>query len=452
MPTSKNVKLLCYATIIMMLIVVIVVSSTYNWNVRKPSFIIVGAGPTGLTMALELCDRGYRNITIYGDVDNSQMRNAEFDGVDVPVGAPSVVQVGRSQYSESVQLATRFKMKPTDVWRMSNMSYSKPDDVITINKYRNQLPLRTIRNSFNLSIEKWLEVQGLTSDVLNVDGLLIYDHMGYGPLVDVPLHKSVTGIMLALSGEQFGYSIDMNKLMHNIKHYLENKGVTFIDKKVNIVDEKKIVCDDSTINTADIIVIACDPRSLQHPLKSDIDKYIEHTNYFTAVFKVTGGPALPSKIFVFNDVIRAKKQNMATGYVVLHEPGKPYRMITAYGYFSDNISDDAISNAVLDQLKATLPDNTIVVPSNTKTVDSVVTQLGGTNIFRWKYNLRFNKVSIENNIPKMVNTAQGVKNIWYTGGLFSHWDLSSIISFNKMLVKFLLKSTMKKQNPTVKIY
>ncbi|MCI0366382.1 MAG: NAD(P)-binding protein [Phycisphaerales bacterium] len=41
---------------------------------------VIGAGPAGITCALELKDLGFHDITIFGDFNEAQCRTVQVDG------------------------------------------------------------------------------------------------------------------------------------------------------------------------------------------------------------------------------------------------------------------------------------------------------------------------------------------------------------------------------------
>ncbi len=47
---------------------------------------IIGAGPAGITLALELKDIGFQDVTVFGDFGEAQCRTLEVDGVVADVG------------------------------------------------------------------------------------------------------------------------------------------------------------------------------------------------------------------------------------------------------------------------------------------------------------------------------------------------------------------------------
>ena len=54
---------------------------------------------------------------------------------------------------------------------------------------------------------------------------------------------------------------------------------------------------------------------------------------------------------------------------------------------------------------------------------------------KYKYNLEFSSEQLKNRVPQKIQEIQGKDNIYYSGGLLSHWDVESISRFNKKLVK-----------------
>lgn len=52
----------------------------------------------------------------------------------------------------------------------------------------------------------------------------------------------------------------------------------------------------------------------------------------------------------------------------------------------------------------------------------------------FRYNLRFSAAAVKRDLPGQLNRLQGFQHIWYSGGLLSHWDVSSIYEYNRWLV------------------
>lgn len=432
--TAKRIhNVTCYGSIIIMIIVIIVVASTFVWNIKQPTIAIVGSGPAGILMALELCDRGYRKIEVYGRLDDSQVQSVKFDGVNINIGA--VGATSRAHTAPNLlSVANRFGMKPSNVIYQNDVTYSRPEDVKSIATL-GELPYETIKNSWSKSISAWANSNGVSPDILRTPGLLNYSLTGYGPVTQIPLYHSVTGLVNALSNDNVMYILDVYKLMNGIKGYLSAKGVKFYNTNAANVEKKKITLVGGAVKQFDIIIISCDPSKINHPLSHILEGAIEHTNYFSAVFTVTGGPPPMTDIMIYNDVISENTKNKTVGYIVRHVPGSNIYHIVAYGYHGPDTNDELILGNVMDQLNATLPDNTIVAQK----------------IYRWDHNLRYTKSAIQLDIPKMVGLEQGKDNIWYNSGLFSHWDISNIGEFNHILVEYILRSSMKRPVPTGKI-
>ena len=54
---------------------------------------------------------------------------------------------------------------------------------------------------------------------------------------------------------------------------------------------------------------------------------------------------------------------------------------------------------------------------------------------KYKYNLQFSPEQLINKVPQKIAAIQGKDNIYYSGGLLSHWNVESISRFNKNLVR-----------------
>jgi phytoene dehydrogenase-like protein len=415
----------CCAAIVLMIIVVIVATSTL-WFPQHPQVAIIGSGPAGLLMALELCDRGYRKITVYGKLEDSQVQSKEYDGYRINIGALGTMRYGRD-VPEVLQLAQRFGMRPKTV--VNNPNYTKPDAVTTIPK-ATDLPLKTIRHNFHRSLSEWALANDVSLNLLTNKQMLLYELMGYGPLTSVPLHRTSSGLLWSLSGDTNLYVLDIDALMKAIRGYLKVKGVKFVSTYVKSVEEKEVRLTDNTTAKADQIIVACDPRSVTHPLSQLFTPHtVTHTDYFSAVYRING-PIPPSNM-VMNDVLMTGAKDLAAGYIVitnLNKSGEAVRHLVAYGYANADTTKATILQSVQTQLQTLLPDNTVIP----------------REAFKWEYNVRYTKEAVQNQVPRHVGSMQGQKNIWYTGGMFSHWDISSIANFNSVLAEYVILASMKR--------
>jgi hypothetical protein len=51
----------------------------------------------------------------------------------------------------------------------------------------------------------------------------------------------------------------------------------------------------------------------------------------------------------------------------------------------------------------------------------------------WRSNVRYSPAQIAEGLPGSIDDAQGLRNVWYTGGALSHWNVESIADFNQTL-------------------
>lgn len=424
------------AAVILMLIVVIYITQLCYNVPNVPTYAIVGSGPAGLSLALELCDKGHRDITIYGKLNNSQVRTLLVDGVNLNIGT-----VGVSPYammSKFGEVIRRFKgVNSVTAIPKSQIVFSDPTTIKSFNNYK-EFPFDVIKENLHKTIPELINSSVFPADLLETSDMITYNMYGYGPPSQIPLHRSSTGIAWAAFNTPTGfYHIrgGPSKFFNVVKNYLETKGVKFKDVYVREVSHKKLHTVNGETAKYDNIIIACDPRLVTNPLSEMFDMSITHTNYFTAVLTIKGGPVPNNLNVILNDVMSKEEYNKANVFSIVHTPGKSIRHILAYGYFNDNSNDELILDNVLKQVKHYLPDNII----EKKTV------------IRYKYNLRYTVDAIKNRMSYMVGAAQGKNNIWYTGGLFSHWDVNSILTYNEILAHMIVMSQNNIKPPTKQI-
>jgi len=53
----------------------------------------------------------------------------------------------------------------------------------------------------------------------------------------------------------------------------------------------------------------------------------------------------------------------------------------------------------------------------------------------FRYNIRFSEENFASKLPQKINSLQGVSNIWYGGGVLSHWDIASVLHQSSMIVE-----------------
>jgi len=57
----------------------------------------------------------------------------------------------------------------------------------------------------------------------------------------------------------------------------------------------------------------------------------------------------------------------------------------------------------------------------------------------WRHNVRYSREQIEEGLPAFIDAAQGARNVWYTGGALSHWNVDAITDFNRRLALRIAK-------------
>lgn len=414
----------CLAACVALIILVIVWSSTL-WSPNHPDIAIIGAGPVGLLMALELCDRGARKITVYGEY------------------TPSMLDIGLVQYGTNPNYATgiplRFGHKITSNQPTFDDINSTQPPQLHISDIDTP-KLTTVKHMFHKSLTEWALANNISLDVLGTKQMLMYEATGNGSLTTSPLHHSATGLVLGLSGKPTMHLANIPEVMLSVVNYLKTKGVKFTPGVVDSVglansSKKKwgvTLQGKSKLEPHhhDHVVIAtCDPSTVISPALDIISPNITKDKYFSTVHRVQG--RVPAT-HVFSEVITTDTHNKAMVSVAQHTPGDTHRTVTSYGRRStDDMS--VISSNVKQQLGGILP--------NTGSIETVAaTPITGC--------AQYTTTAVSNRIPMHMASLQGHDNLWFTGSLFSHSDLSNIMQFNKLIANKLIAKSM--HRPTTK--
>ncbi len=59
----------------------------------------------------------------------------------------------------------------------------------------------------------------------------------------------------------------------------------------------------------------------------------------------------------------------------------------------------------------------------------------------WRYNNRFSQAQLAEGLPLYIEAAQGRQNVWYTGGTMSHWNIDAITDYSLYLARRFAKQT-----------
>ena len=83
------IRIIISLAIILLLFVIVrkIIRFTPKANFPNKRIAIIGSGPAGIISAKKLQERGYKNITIYGKFNDSQVETFNIDGVVVDTQA-----------------------------------------------------------------------------------------------------------------------------------------------------------------------------------------------------------------------------------------------------------------------------------------------------------------------------------------------------------------------------
>ncbi|MCB0641110.1 MAG: hypothetical protein KDC44_05695, partial [Phaeodactylibacter sp.] len=148
---------------------------------------------------------------------------------------------------------------------------------------------------------------------------------------------------------------------------------------------------------------------------------------FSYLFTSTTPPPFEDRAYL-TDLIRQEVKDKALVIRYGGQTQKGDHLYWAVGYKSPDKEVAVLQTEIEDQL--------------IRECGLMIKALHFYKVFR--YNLRFSGRAVQDGIPHHFDRIQGYKGIWYSGGLVSHWDISSIYEHNRWLVQKLRYQTSRK--------
>ena len=418
-------------------------------NLKSNKIAVIGSGPSGIFTCYFLNKHGYTNIDLYGDLEEAQPKTIMVDDIVNDV----TTSYGTYGYSNSIgKIIDEFKFtktfipKPEHKQIITNNKLSEFEDVSN-NEYLGMI-FFIIHGIFwkilkDLSIGNYvygISMEEYKNKYITQDTLFWLDSggsaQGYGFLDEVTayhlfrwLRPSIflTGNLGKASNSymiQQGFGI----LFETIYDSLETKHK--INKRVIKVSKNNLITEDNKLKKYDNIFVCCPLLSIKTPLEFNDHKHITYSTVFTYLFEVkTKIKNLRHIVFCLDNISEHKKNAVLTiRYNNTTADGTESKcgryLYGCFGY-CETFNENEVISIIQQELKGYGFD------------------IKSDLYFKiYKYNYRFTQNAIEDGVHLYVNKHQGKDELYYLGGMLSHWDVDSIYEHSREIVnKFHLTNT-----------
>ena len=292
------------------------------------------------------------------------------------------------------------------------------------------------RNRYAQSMETFLEKRGLRklakSFAMGPGGIA----QGYGFLNEVSAYHAirwfrpslfvtplVSRFGLGVATIEQGYETLFKKFLSNL-NYQERK----VQMARPSLGQVELTMEDGARLLFDEVILACPLDQIQFPysylFKEDA---LEVSYLFSYLFTSPSPPPFEDRAYI-TEYIEKKIKNKA---LVIRTGGQTTTgdyLYWAVGYKTPDVDEAQLKQLIETQLQ--------------KECHLKIRRVHFYRSFR--YNLRFSKTALAKGIPHQLEQLQGYKNIWYSGGLLSHWDISSIYEHNRRLVNKIYYTSNRK--------
>lgn len=397
---------------------------------KDKSIAIIGSGPSGIMTAKHLKEKGYTNITIYGDFDKCQLKTLHIN--DIPIdtqacflhqGYNNTVAVLCKDYGFNIEsIYTNFIDKNVKNIRPTKWQSFKLGLLIIYYYYINQKSdvLGESAQQFldNNSINAWFDqnlalngqLYGYTEEISTLDAMTWYET--FIPTLFLPfltLHLNGTSII------KEGYEPLFKKILNSLNINRIKKDVYSVipedDGKI------KLILKDKTEVYYNNVILACPTTNVYSPL-DNVLKYSDYSvTYIFVLFYYS--KVIPNKIGVYYN---SEALNNSA-----------YNTITAHRYFGDN--EDGLSiNGVLGYIDPIIDKDRLL--SNIIKQTSEILKIPHMETIYWRteaYNTRFSSDTIKKGLYSKAWDLQGKDGIFYASAPFCHWNIDSICDHVKRM-------------------
>ena len=143
---------------------------------------------------------------------------------------------------------------------------------------------------------------------------------------------------------------------------------------------------------------------------------IRSTRFFSFLWTSTTPPWFADRVYLTDAIHRQDRDRILT-YRFYGVTSRGEYLYWGAGYAGDDTGDAGLKTLICTQVERELRNDIRAVPF----------------FHCFQYNVRFSTQAIREGLHLKINDLQGHQNIWYSGGLLSHWDVDSIMEHNRIL-------------------
>lgn len=403
---------------------------------------VIGAGPAGITAALELRDKGFEDITIIGLFNEAQVKTLHVDGVTIDVAAcfhhwgykrtllplAERFDVGVAYFDDGPTMIKpdleEVQVRPIDQFKsVCAFSYSSIFFMLWLLFYNSKW-----QRVFNIRMGTFFKSIGagflLKSNMVS----LFVTAQGYGDINEVTAYHNyrwfrpslIPTIALNYWGKGAGsLSNGFQTLFRRILDQFPYRHQKV--KKISLLKEgskKELTLENNDKQVFDTVVIACPLDKIDFPAQDLLEEGdIEHTMIFSYLFSSHTFKDYRNCAYI-NEFLKPKVEDKIYGIRYAGQTKSGKHVYWGVGSKAAETSESElkveIKRQILEEFKMSIAEEHYY------------------KVF--PYNLRFSEQAIEKGLPFQLKQLQGKNNIWYSGGLMSHWDVSSIIEHNRWMV------------------
>lgn len=405
---------------------------------------IIGAGPAGITLALELKDLGFQDVTVFGDFNEAQCRTVEVDGVVADVGTCYV----HSGYWNTVKPLVKrygFNLNYLPGATLADDSLRKPA-ISTAQKIRTLMDLfrflalslryltlyRTAQSrNYGVTMQEFLSARSLSafskSFIFGPGGIA----QGYGFFSDITAYGGLrwfrpsifftpiaNRVRRGTATIREGYGNLFRRVLADLNHRPEMiSRIHPVGNPGSGSPQVELVAASGERYVFDHAVIACRLDGIASPVSPLItSEKIRTTRFFSLLWTSTSPPWFADRVYL-TDAIKREDRNKILTYRVYGLTQRGEYLYWGAGYAGDDTSNVDLKAALCAQVEGELRCN-----------------IRNVLFFHcFQYNVRFSVSAIREGLHLKINELQGERNIWYSGGLLSHWDVDSIMEHNRIL-------------------
>ncbi len=417
---------------------------------------IIGAGPAGILAGVELQKAGYKDITIYGKFEEAQCRTKQIDGVVADVGTCYVhagyyntikklvgdydihikylgeapKSVNSTDIHTAVQPSTREKIMTYLglayfllhglLWKLLRYTYlGRYIYGVSFERYLQQVGLGKLAHGFVFGPGGVAQGYGFLKDV-NAYRLFRWFRPSIFLTPILNKKRRGTGIIAEGYGTLFKRIYDTLPKHHAVRV----QSVVPTNK-----EEVQVSLENGEVMTYDMVIVACPLSAVKTPVSKMIQpESLQSTPLFSYLWTSEKAPHFEDRMYLL-DYIKEDKTDVISTFRKWGKTNAGLHVYWGVGYASADISREALQVKLQQQVS-----DEFLLPQK---------QLEFFNIF--DYNPRFSVAAIREGLHLDIRKAQGENNIWYTGGMLSHWDVDSIYEFDINLVHQLVY----KNNPSL---